>query len=325
MASIDWQPSASWQAIKERADMQQRIRAFFALRGVLEVETPLLARAGVTDVHLHNATTCLQGPGMPTPTHFYLQTSPEYAMKRMLAAGSGPIFQICKVVRDNEISRRHNPEFTLLEWYRPGFDDQQLMAELDTLMQELLNTQPAQTITYQDAFITSIGVDPLLTANKSAVLSALKTAGYSDAVDSEDHFDTILQLAMSVLIEPNLGQNRPCFVSQFPASQAALARIDEDDARVSRRFELFYKGLELANGFWELIDAQQQRARFVADNAARVALGLAAQPIDEAFLAALKHGLPDCSGVAVGIDRLLMLQLGTRDIADVLTFPVQRA
>lgn len=325
MPSKDWQPCASWQAMQERADMQRCIRAFFASRGVLEVETPLLARAGVTDAHLHNATTRLQGPGMPTPTDFYLQTSPEYAMKRMLAAGSGAIFQLCKVVRDDEISRRHNPEFTLLEWYRPGFDDLQLMAELDELMQLLLQTMPAQTITYQDAFLQFIGVDPLAPNSKPAVLDALNAAGYGDAVSIDDHLDTLLQLAMSMLVEPKLGQEAPCFVSHFPASQAALARIDKDDARVARRFELFYQGLELANGFWELTDAQQQRARFVADNAKRIESGLPQQPIDEAFLAALEHGLPDCSGVAVGVDRLLMLKLGTRDIAAVLAFPVWRA
>lgn len=305
--------------------MQQCIRAFFAKRQVLEVETPLLARAGVTDVHLHNAVTRLQGPGMPAPQNFYLQTSPEYAMKRLLAAGSGPIFQICKVVRDDEISRRHNPEFSMLEWYRPGFDDYALMAELDALVQEILKCEPAEYLTYQQAFIEVLNIDPLDSASKESLLNILAQHGYADAVNDKDSLDTVLQLAMSVLVEPNIGQERPCFVTHFPASQAALARISPEDHRLSHRFELFYQGLELANGFWELTDAEQQRGRFLADNSERAKLGLEVQPIDELFLAALEHGLPDCSGVAVGLDRLLMLRLGIKDIAEILTFPVSRA
>ncbi|EGN75314.1 lysyl-tRNA synthetase-like protein GenX [Idiomarina sp. A28L] len=325
MSGIEWRPTANWQAMKERAEMQQCIRAFFAKRQVLEVETPILARAGVTDVHLHNVVTRLQGPGMPEPENFYLQTSPEYAMKRLLAAGSGPIFQICKVVRDDEISRRHNPEFSMLEWYRPGFDDNALMAELSSLVQEILGCEPAEYLTYQQAFVQILNIDPLQSDAKSELLGALAASGHANAVSNEDSLDTILQLAMSVLIEPKIGQTRPCFVSHFPASQAALARIVQEDSRVSHRFELFYRGLELANGFWELTDAQQQRGRFLADNLERERLGLLKQPIDERFLAALEHGLPDCSGVAVGLDRLLMLRLGVNDIADILTFPVGRA
>lgn len=325
MSGIEWRPTASWQAIKERAEMLQGIRAFFAKRDVLEVETPILARAGVTDVHLHNAVTRLQGPGMPRPENFYLQTSPEYAMKRLLAAGSGSIFQICKVVRDDEISQRHNPEFSMLEWYRPGFDDYALMAELDELIQDVLACEPAEYLTYQQAFLQVLDIDPLQSNAKPALLQVLAQYGYESAIDDDDSLDTILQLVMSLLIEPEIGQTRPCFVSHFPASQAALARIVQDDHRVSHRFELFYRGLELANGFWELTDAQQQRGRFLADNAERERLGLAKQPIDERFLAALEHGLPECSGVAVGLDRLLMLRLGLHDIADILTFPINRA
>ncbi len=305
--------------------MQQCIRAFFAKRNVLEVETPILARAGVTDVHLRNVVTRLQGPGMPEPQNFYLQTSPEYAMKRLLAAGSGAIFQLCKVVRDDEISRRHNPEFSMLEWYRPEYDDAALMAELDALVQEVLGCEPAEYLTYQQAFLSILDIDPLHSDAKPALLKVLSERGYDGAVNESDNLDTILQLAMSVLIEPVIGQRRPCFVSHFPASQAALARIAVADHRVSHRFELFFQGLELANGFWELADAQQQRGRFLADNVERERLGLATQPLDERFLAALEHGLPDCSGVAVGLDRLLMLRLGVKDIAEILTFPVSRA
>ncbi|RUO27478.1 elongation factor P--(R)-beta-lysine ligase [Aliidiomarina sanyensis] len=325
MSFTDWRPTASWETLKIRADMLKRIRAFFADRNVLEVETPLLAHAGVTDLHLHNATTRLQGPGLPKPTTFYLQTSPEYAMKRLLAAGSGAIFQIGKVVRDDEISRRHNPEFTLLEWYRPGFTDDDLIAETDRLLQVLLGTAPADVLTYQAVFLQVLDADPLTPEGIAMIRRELETRGYGDALATEEEPDVVLQLAMSVLVEPAIGQTKPCVVKNFPASQAALARIHKDDSRVAHRFEVFYQGLELANGFWELTDAHQQRARFERDNAQRIARGLAPQPIDERFLSALESGMPDCAGIALGFDRLVMLKIGARSIEQVLTFPTLRA
>lgn len=325
MSVTDWRPTASWETLKIRADMLKRIRAFFAERDVLEVETPLLAHAGVTDLHLHNATTRLHGPGLPKPTTFYLQTSPEYAMKRLLAAGSGAIFQIGKVVRDDEISRRHNPEFTLLEWYRPGFTDDDLIAETDLLLQALLGTATADVLTYQEVFLQVLHADPLTSEGLGIVRAELESRGYGDALAADEEPDVVLQLAMSVLIEPVIGQNKPCVVKNFPASQAALAKIHGSDPRVAHRFEVFYRGLELANGFWELTDANQQRARFEEDNAQRVARGLEAQPVDERFLAALTSGMPDCAGIAVGFDRLVMLKTGASSIEQVLTFPTLRA
>ncbi|MCH8502529.1 MAG: elongation factor P--(R)-beta-lysine ligase [Aliidiomarina sp.] len=324
MTELDWRPAATLQAIKERADLQASIRAFFRRRGVLEVETPILARAGVTDLHVHNLSTRLSGPGMPEPTTLFLQTSPEYAMKRLLAAGSGPIFQLCKVFRDDEISRRHNPEFTMLEWYRPGYDDYQLMQELDELMQELLSTEPAEQITYQHAFLDIVGIDPFASNAQGKLLDYLSANGYDGVVTAADSLDTVLQLVMSVIIEPRIGQERPCYVTHFPASQAALAKLDPADTRMSRRFELFFRGLELANGFWELTDAALQAERFHADNQQRLANGLQPQPIDEQLLAALAAGMPECAGVAVGVDRLLMLKLGAASIAETLCFPIDR-
>ncbi|WP_194756819.1 elongation factor P--(R)-beta-lysine ligase [Aliidiomarina indica] len=325
MNSGTWRPTASWDVLKQRADMLRHIRTFFAERDVLEVETPLLAQAGVTDVHLHNATTQLRGPGMPAPTTFYLQTSPEYAMKRLLAAGSGSIYQISKVVRDDEISSRHNPEFTMLEWYRPGFSDRELMAESEALVRSLLNCPAAEYLTYQEAFIRTLNIDPLSDEGVAALRQRLVADGYDGAVDETDSAETVLQLAMSVYVEPTIGRERPCFVTHFPANQAALARLNKDDPRVSHRFELFYQGLELANGFWELTDPKQQQQRFESDNQERRLRGLPEQPVDQYFLAALKAGLPDCAGIAMGFDRMLMLKVKAQHIHEVLTFPIERA
>lgn len=324
MTELDWRPAATLQALKERAELQESIRAFFRRRGVLEVETPILARAGVTDLHVHNLSTSLSGPGMPEPTTLFLQTSPEYAMKRLLAAGSGPIFQLCKVFRDDEISRRHNPEFTMLEWYRPGFDDEQLMQELDDLIQTILATEPAEQITYQQAFLEIVDIDPFAGDAHGQLRDYLRANGYDGVVTAADSLDTVLQLVMSVIIEPRIGQDRPCYVTRFPASQAALAKLDPVDQRMSRRFELFYRGLELANGFWELTDATLQAERFRADNQQRLANGLQPQPTDERLLAALAAGMPECAGVAVGVDRLLMLKMGASSITETLTFPIDR-
>lgn len=306
-----------------RADLQHQIRAFFRERQVLEVETPVLCRAGVTDVHLVNAVTSLQGQGLAKKTNYYFQTSPEYPMKRMLAAGVGDCFQLCKVVRDEELSTRHNFEFTMLEWYRLGFDDQQLMSELELLMTELLGTSTAQRISYQQAFINALNIDPL-TATAAEVADAIRAKGI-DCEVVEDNLNALLDLAMSLIVEPHLDPHTPTFVYHFPASQAVLARTHEQDKRVAHRFELFYQGLELANGFWELADPIEQRQRFEHDNEQRAELGLPHIEIDERLLAALEHGFPDCAGVAVGVDRLLMIKLGLNHIEDVLTFPSLRA
>lgn len=316
---MEWRPTASLTAIKARAELQKQIRAFFRSRDVLEVETPLLAQAGVTDVNLVNATTSLQGLGLAKPTQYYLQTSPEYAMKRLLAAGVGDCFQLCKVVRNEEVSARHNFEFTLLEWYRLGFTDTDLMSELDALMQTLLDAPKAKKITYQQAFIDACHFDPL--AGHAKKLSARLTQLGIDCEVVVDDYDALQNLAMSLIVEPSLNPKQPTFITHFPASQAVLAKKSHTNPQVAHRFELFYGGLELANGFWELTDAKEQRVRFEQDNQRRKAQGLAEIPIDERLLAALEFGMPECSGVAVGVDRLLMLKLGVTDIQQVLCFP----
>ncbi|MCC5854284.1 MAG: elongation factor P--(R)-beta-lysine ligase [Idiomarina sp.] len=323
MSDTHWRPVASREAVFCRSEMQREIREFFRERGVLEVETPLLAQAGVTDRHVHNATVQIQPSGSATPLTRYLQTSPEYAMKRLLAAGFGDCFQLARVVRDDELSRRHNPEFTLLEWYRIGFDDQQLMAELSELLVHLLDAPAATYMSYREAFKLALGVDPI-DASQEAIAIALNKHEIDASIAGQDR-DTLLQLAMSFVVEPSFDPDLPTFVYNFPASQAALARVNEEDPGTAHRFELYYRGLELANGFWELTDAVQQRQRFERDNEARLADGMSAQLIDENLLSALSAGLPDCAGVAVGVDRLLMIKLGLDNIADVLTFPFDSA
>jgi lysyl-tRNA synthetase class 2 len=321
----EWKPSASFAAMRSRADLMQSVRDFFAQRAVLEVETPLLARAGVTDPHLTNAVTRLQGPGMAEATDFYLQTSPEYAMKRLLAAGSGSIFQIARVVRDDEMGRHHNPEFTLLEWYREGFDEHQLMDEVDAFMQQMLQCETADRISYQQLFMNYLKVDPLTREGLAQLETQLRAHNLGNIVDQITDTDTWLQLAMSHLIEPRIGIERPCFVYNFPASQAALARVSVEDPRVARRFELYFGGVELANGFYELTDAAAQAQRFDADNQARELLGKPRSPADTRLLAALGSGMPACAGVALGLDRLLMLKTGASHIDEVLAFPIHSA
>ncbi|ATG75786.1 elongation factor P lysine(34) lysyltransferase [Zobellella denitrificans] len=324
MTTIPWPPTASLAFLQQRARLLAAIRHFFAERQVLEVDTPTLASAGVTDVHLDNFVTRFVGPGMAQGLDLYLQTSPEFHMKRLLAAGSGPIYQICKAYRNEESGRLHNPEFTMLEWYRPGFDHHQLMDEMAGLLQLVLGCDSPERLTYQQAFTTTLGVCPL-----SASLDELRRAGQDlgadDLIAREEDRDTLLQLLFALGVEPRIGQVVPCFVYHFPASQAALARISPQDPRVAERFEVYFKGIELANGFHELSDADEQRRRFEQDNRLRRGRGLPERPVDEYLLAALQAGLPDCAGVALGVDRLIMLALGAGRLEQVIAFPVTRA
>lgn len=318
----DWRPTASIEALRLRAGMLATIRAFFAAREVLEVETPLLASAPVTDPHLQALSCRYRGPGADEGRDLYLQTSPEFAMKRLLAAGSGPVYQICKAVRDGEAGRRHNPEFTILEWYRPGWDHHRLMDEIDALLAAILGTRPGERLSYAETFERHAGFDPHREPDRAlrarvAALGVRSAAGLGR--------DDLLDLVLTHLVEPRLGHCQPSFVSDYPASQAALARVRPGDPPLAERFEVFVEGLELANGYHELTDPAAQRQRFERDLEARRAAGLPEVPVDERLLGALEHGLPDCAGVALGLDRLLMLAAGTRDIADVLAFPISRA
>ena len=326
---MNWLPNAALMHLNSRADMLRKIRHFFEERKVLEVETPSLSQSAVTDVHLHCFKTSFVGrnisdkPLVDGGVPLYLQTSPEFHMKRLLAAGSGCIYQVSKVFRNEESGRFHNPEFSLLEWYRVGFDHHKLMDEMQLLLMFILDCDEPTRCTYQEAFKTHLKVDPLIaTVEELKLASAHLQLG--EVLDNEMDKDTILQLLFCIAIEPKIGQNVPCFVYDFPASQAALARINKTDARVADRFEVYFKGIELANGFHELNNSEEQLLRFQADNALRETMGLEKMPIDQRFVACLDH-LPDCAGVAIGLDRLLMLCSGLKHINDVLSFNVDNA
>ncbi|MBG0761058.1 elongation factor P lysine(34) lysyltransferase [Vibrio cidicii] len=318
--STDWQPTASIPQLRQRAALIARIRQFFAQRNVLEVDTPAMSHATVTDVHLHTFQTQFVGPGYAQGSQLFLMTSPEFHMKRLLAAGSGCIYQLGKAFRNEENGRYHNPEFTMLEWYRVGFDHHQLMDEMDDLLQLVLQCGAAERMTYQQAFLTVLGVCPL-EGTMAELKSVAARLGLSDIAEAEEDRDTLLQLLFSIGVEAKIGQQVPAFVYDFPASQAALAKINLNDPRVADRFEVYFKGIELANGFHELDNAQEQLRRFEQDNHKRVEMGLAEQPIDYHLIAALQSGLPECAGVALGVDRLIMLALGCDHINQVTAFP----
>ncbi|KJY82628.1 poxB regulator PoxA [Vibrio galatheae] len=318
--STQWQPTASIEQLKRRADILAQIRQFFAQRDVMEVDTPAMSHATVTDIHLHTFQTEFVGPGYAGGSKLYFMTSPEFHMKRLLAAGSGCIYQINKAFRNEENGRYHNPEFTMLEWYRVDFDHHKLMDEMDDLLQLVLKCGAAQRMTYQQAFLDVLGVCPLEGSMQELKVVAGKL-GLSDIAEPEDDRDTLLQLLFSIGVEGKIGQKVPAFVYDFPASQAALAKINEQDQRVADRFEVYFKGIELANGFHELDNPQEQLNRFEQDNSKRVTMGLSAQPIDHHLIAALEAGLPECAGVALGVDRLIMLAIGCDHIDQVTAFP----
>jgi elongation factor P--(R)-beta-lysine ligase len=323
-AASDWLPGPGAQRLRTRAALLARVREFFAAHGVLEVDTPIVVNAPVSDVHLHSASVHI--PGLAA--RLYLHTSPEYAMKRLLAAGSGDIYQICHVVRGAESGRLHNPEFTLIEWYRLGFTLERLMDEVESLARSLLGAAATahrrERLSYREAFLRELAIDPL-TADEETLAATAANLGFRTSGAAVACRDESLEFLMGAHVGPRLGRNALTFVYGYPASQAALARLDPRDLRVAERFELYCEGVELANGFHELASAEEQRARFEADNEARRRSGLAVVPLDERLLAALAAGLPDCVGVALGFDRTLMLAAGVRHIDDVLPFPMARA
>lgn len=307
--------------------MLAAIRRFFDARDVLEVETPLLCRATGTDPQLDFFSSQFKFP--PNQQTLFLQTSPEFAMKRLLAAGSGSIYQICKAFRNGEAGRYHNPEFTMLEWYRVGYDLWQLMAEVAELLQQLLQpfrgVLPIRQIGYQQLFLESTGLDPLVFSVDAYQAYALANA-LAEAVElcGNDHamwLDFIFSHRVQQMMEPNTIY----LLHGYPAIQSSLARLNLDDPRISERFEVFVNGVELGNGFYELADPVEQEARFEKEIAYRLMHDLPVVSKDDAFLAALRSGLPDCSGVAIGLDRLLMIALGSAAIEDVLAFPVADA
>ena len=311
------------EVLRLRAELFARIRSFFAARGVLEVDTPALSTAGVSDLALSSVTAKLASLGARP---YYLHTSPEYAMKRLLVAGSGDIYQICRVFRDDELGRWHQPEFMLLEWYRLGWDEQRLMAEVEELFDDLLAHGPralresSLRMTYAQALRAFFGTDP--SAAPGELVERLRALNV-DVPEGLPH-DALLDLAFSAVVAPRFTPRALTFVYDFPASQAALAQIKPQTPPVAARFEVFVAGIELANGFAELTDAAEQRRRFDAQIAERVRRGLGAPPLDESFLSALERGLPPCAGVAVGLDRVVALALGFDRLAPALSFAHER-
>ena len=308
--------------LKQRAELLTAARHFFACRGVLEVNTPVLAPAGSTDPLLDSFTTQLEG-GSATAQQLYLQTSPEFYMKRLLAAGSGPIFQLGPCFRNGELSNRHNPEFLMLEWYRPSWNLAELEAECCALVDELLGAASYQRMTYRQAFLDLVDLDPF-----AASLANLRQACVvCSGIDAEQlDRDGCLDLLLSHKLEPALKDLGRVLLYEFPASQAALAQIHQDayGNKVASRFELYVKGLELANAYQELTSASEQEARFNADNAQRRALGKPEVTADTQLIAALEAGLPDCSGIALGFDRLIMLACGAASLDEIQTFSAYR-
>lgn len=311
----EWRPGTDLATLKRRASLLACVREFFARRQVLEVDTPTLGATGGSDP----AIDCLR-----TVDGFVLQSSPEYFMKRLLAAGSGPIYQIARAFRAEEAGRLHNPEFLLLEWYRPNFDDFDLMAELEALLAPLLSGFPARRLRFRDLLAERLGVDPLEAPVATLMLALTRhfqRAGREADVLALTGGDraALLDLAYAEAIE---GLSGAVFVHDFPPEQAALARLRQDAQgdSVAARFELLVDGVELANGYHELLDAAEQRRRFEADLAARRNAGRWLPEVDERLLAALESGLPDCAGVALGLDRVLLLMTGASDLDAVLPF-----
>ena len=324
MCPISWQPSATFKILAERARIIASIREFFSTRGVLEVETPVLSHATVTDPHIESIPAVFKLLGSSHQEICFLQTSPEYAMKRLLAEGSGSIFQITKAFRQGEMGLLHNPEFTMLEWYRVGFDHHALMDEMDLLLQTILKTPPAKRYTYHAIFEEQVNVNP-----HAATVETLKEKIKQYAIHYEnekcEEKSTWLDILFSHVIEPKLKGATPFFIYDYPITHAALAKVRDENPPVASRFEVYVNGVELANGFHELQDAKEQHDRFEKDLFYRKENNLSKVPFDERFLSALSSGLPDCSGVALGVDRLIMLALGESVLSSVLSFSFDRA
>jgi lysyl-tRNA synthetase class 2 len=332
----NWRPGADIRVLQLRSLMLTRLREWFAAAGVLEVDTPVLSAAGATDPALTSLVT------MISDRPFYLHTSPEFPMKRLLAAGCGDIYQVCKAFRDGELGKRHNPEFTLVEWYRSGIGVAQMMDEVEALIGSLVGAVAdsgevavsdlvmpnAVRTSYRELVWQFAEVDPFSNAEPGLAVSLrqrLDADGIEVPVSVAHDSDALLDMLISMIVEPSMDPRVPVFVYDYPASQASLARIKPGNPPVADRFELYWRGLELANGFRELTDAVEQRKRFKSEVAKRAEAGAVSPPLDENFLCALEFGLPDCTGVALGFDRLLMAICGLDEISSAMSFDLSRA
>jgi len=312
----DWRPTASNARLKARAHLLQDIRGYFFERDVLEVETPLISKAGNTDPEIES---------IRTDTGGYLRTSPEFPLKRLLAAGSGDIFELGRVFRAGESGRFHNPEFTMLEWYRTGLNYHRLMDEVAGLVRFCgrgkYDHWPEQRLSYRQLFLNHLDIDPF-TADSQELSTVAKKHNITDIELERKQW---LDLLISLVIQPALPEENLTFIYDFPADQAALARIRPGSPPKAERFELYLGRTELANGYQELTDASEQRRRFAAENTQREKRGEATCETDHHLIAALEHGLPECAGVALGVDRLLMSLCDAETISDVTAFPYSNA
>lgn len=314
----NWQANVARDVLLIRAQLLEKIRYFMRERNILEVDTPILSTASISDPNIQSVSASLSNRQHAQP--FFLSTSPEFCMKRLLACGSGAIYQITKVFRDDEIGRLHQPEFSMLEWYQPGYDHHDLMDEVSALL-VCLGLTPAQQNTYENAFREYLDINP-----HKASISELQTLASNLGLNGESSERSILlEFIFSHSVSPNLGQKIPLLLYNYPVCQAALARISVDELPIAERFELFINGMEIANGFHELTDANEQRRRFELENQLRHQRGSAEVAVDEQFLSALEAGLPDCAGVAIGLDRLLMVLSDKQQISEVMTFPLRDA
>lgn len=306
--------------LHDRSAMLTRARAFFGARAVREIDCPILTTYASIDAHIDL---------IPAKTPWgirYMHSSPEYGMKRLLSEGIGDIYQISHVFRDGEFSVKHNPEFTMAEWYRLGISFDALIAETVDFTRLFLGDLPSHTISYREAFIKYAGID-YVNANEKDLAKYLNQMGIETYQDIErDGKDAYLNLILGTIIEPNLGKDGLCALAYYPASQAALAQTHyKGEEAVCERFELYYKGVELSNGYHELSDALEQRRRFRESNAMRLSNHKQSLPMDEYFLQALEKGIPDCCGVAVGFDRLMMLRHHKSNLSDIMPFGWQEA
>jgi lysyl-tRNA synthetase class 2 len=323
----DWQPTCSIEILRLRAKILDDIRRFFSARAVLEVETPVLGSSTGTDPKLDFFTADYCSP--PLHHTLFLQTSPEFAMKRLLAAGSGSIYQIGKAFRNGESGRFHNPEFTLLEWYRVGFTLPQLMDEIAELLEVLFNghraLNPTQRVSYQAVFQRYTGLNPLEFFYHDYCAYALANQIPEAVSICGDDYGLWLDFIFSHKVQPQLGENAVCMVYGYPVCQSSLARVNEHNSKITDRVEVFINGIELGNGYYELTDADEQERRFDDETSIRLQRKRPVTVKDKRFIAALKAGLPECSGMAIGLDRLLMLLTNSTSINDVLGFPMHRA
>ncbi|MEE8119392.1 MAG: EF-P lysine aminoacylase EpmA [Gammaproteobacteria bacterium] len=315
--SANWHPALDKESLQARARLFSAVREFFKSRKVMEVDTPVLSRFASCDPNLHSLQSSI------AKQHVFLHTSPEFFMKRLLAAGSGDIYSIARVFRDDEQGKLHNPEFLLLEWYRVNFDLESMARETVELLGQLLGLSLDQDFrlrTYSDVFKEHAGIDPLNASRKEMEQITGEIGLDTTTLDRDGLLDAIA----SMKVFPQLGKNCLDVVTEYPASQASLAEIDSANDAIAKRFEVFLHGIELANGFRELQDADEQATRFEADNEKRRKAGKAVMPIDQFLIDALVEGLPACAGVAVGLDRVFMLAQGNSSVENAMPFPFKR-